>query len=274
MPRYSGTEARATLDGRLRLRPPFGPRVENHDASDFQAQRRAWNPRRPDIIELLETADAVEIQPIYYGSNHTFLVTLDAGDRGRSFAVYKPARGEYPLYDFPAGTLYKREAATWLLDDELKWGLVPPTVVGDGRYGVGSVQLFIEARSQGEVEVSELQRLVVLDILSNNADRKAEHCLIGRDGTLWGIDHGLTFNTQPKLRTVLWHFAGQSLPPEMLRDLGRLRTALSRCERPRVRQLAQLIARSEFVALRQRLDALLKDGVFPNPRYKSVPYRW
>jgi hypothetical protein len=248
--------------------------VTTQAAGGFQARGRAWNPRRPDIADLLGGAEQTDIQPIYYGSNHTFLVTLDGAGEGKSLAVYKPARGEYPLYDFPTGTLYRREAAMWQLDSILGWELVPPTVVRNGRYGTGSVQLFIESHSEGEIEVAELQRLVLLDVIGNNADRKAEHCLLGWDSTLWGIDHGLTFNAQFKLRTVLWHFAGGSIPEDQRKDLRKLRGSLARCDAPHVRRLTELVSRQEFVALRQRVDALIRDNVFPNPRYKSVPYRW
>jgi hypothetical protein len=248
--------------------------VNNQEVDGFQAQGRAWDPYRPGITELLETAIQTDIQPIYYGSNHTFLATVDGGTAGRSFAIYKPARGEYPLHDFPAGSLYRREAAMWVLDNILGWNIVPPTVVGGGRYGAGSLQLFIESRAEGEIPVSELQRMVLLDVVANNADRKAEHCLLGSDGTLWGIDHGLTFNSQLKLRTVLWHFAGDVIPDAQLADLRRLKSVLARCDVHGARRLADLISRQEFLALRHRVDAVLRDGVFPNPRYKSVPYRW
>jgi hypothetical protein len=248
--------------------------VKQQEAEGFQPQGKAWNPRRQDIAQLLESATPTDIQPIYYGSNHTFLVTLDGGVAGKSLGVYKPARGEYPLYDFPTGTLYRREAAMWVLDILLGWELVPPTVVSAGRYGRGSVQLFIESRSEGEIEVGELQRLVLLDVIANNADRKAEHCLVGRDDSLWGIDHGLTFNAQFKLRTVLWHFAGEPIPDEHCHDLRKLRTVLARCDTPDVRRLSQLISKQEFIALRHRVDAVIREGEFPDPRYKAVPYRW
>jgi hypothetical protein len=178
----------------------------------YQPAGRAWNPYREDVVVLLERAGEVAIQPIYYGSNHTFLVTLDAGAFGRSLAIYKPARGEYPLYDFPSGSLYKREIATWLVDTLLGWAVVPPTVATRGTHGVGSLQLFIEAGDAEDITVTDLQRMTLLDLVANNADRKGEHCLVTPGGKLWGIDHGLTFHAQPKLRTVLWHFAGRPIP--------------------------------------------------------------
>jgi hypothetical protein len=242
-------------------------------SNGFQAQGQAWDPSRPDIVDLLSAADHVEIEPIYYGSNHTFLVTLECDEAGRSLAVYKPARGEYPLYDFPNGTLYRREIASWVVDDILGWSVVPPTVSSQGAYGVGSLQLFIEAHQSGEIALLELRRLCLLDILYNNADRKAEHCLVGDNGKLWGIDHGLTFHSQPKLRTVLWHFAGSRLASDDLADLKRLRIVLSQ-QGVGLSRLRDLLSRREMSALLARLDRLIADGAFPDPRHKAVPYRW
>lgn len=239
----------------------------------YQNQGHAWDPGRPDIIQLLKSADHVEIEPIYYGSNHTFLVTLEHADAGQSLAIYKPARGEYPLYDFPNGTLYRREIASWEVNAILGWNVIPPTVSSDGVYGLGSLQLFIEPHDNGEIAVLELRRLCILDILYNNADRKAEHCLVGDHGKLWGIDHGLTFHYQPKLRTVLWHFAGSKLPSDDLADLKRLHIVLNQLGVDD-QNLRSLLSKREWGALLMRLDQLIAEGCFPNPRHKSVPYRW
>jgi hypothetical protein len=249
-----------------------GPRGSGARAG-YQELGRAWDPFRPDVMSLLETAAFDEIEPIYYGSNHTFLATLRSDEEGESLAVYKPARGEYPLYDFPNGTLYRREVASWELSELLRWSVVPPTIVTSGTYGVGSLQLFIEAHAGGEVSVAELRRLCLLDLLLNNADRKAEHCLVGDGGKLWGIDHGLTFHHQPKLRTVLWHFAGSRIQVDDLADLKRARIELGRGTE-RAAALRGLISSREWNALLARLDRLIGDGCFPDPRYKPVPYRW
>jgi hypothetical protein len=242
-------------------------------SNGYQAQGQAWDPSRPDIVDLLQTANQVEIEPIYYGSNHTFLVTVESDGAGRSLAVYKPARGEYPLYDFPNGSLYRREIASWVVNDILGWNVVPPTVNSQGAYGVGSLQLFIEAQQSGEIALLELRRLCLLDILYNNADRKAEHCLVGDQGKLWGIDHGLTFHYQPKLRTVLWHFAGSKIASDDLADLKRLRIVLTQ-NSVREPKMRELLSKREWNALLARLDRLIADGCFPDPRYKAVPYRW
>jgi hypothetical protein len=246
----------------------------NPPGTGFQTSGQAWDPCRPDVEHLLTSARHLHLQPIYYGSNHCFLVTLDAGKQGCSLSVYKPARGEYPLYDFPSGTLYRREVATWHLNKLLGWNLVPPTVVATGKHGIGSLQLFIEAASEGELRVIELQRLALLDVLLNNADRKADHCLVGENSKLWGIDHGLTFHVHPKLRTILWHFAGTRIPTEERAQLQRLLKTLESRTQADALALEELIAPAERRALIDRLCRLLESGRFPDPRYKPVPYRW
>ena len=240
----------------------------------YQSGGQAWDPSRADIVVLLSESKHCETQPIYYGSNYTFLVTLDGGPAGQSFAVYKPARGEYPLYDFPSGTLYRREVATYIVDHLLGWDQVPATVVADGKHGPGSVQLFIESTAEGEIEIRELQRLVLLDHIINNADRKAEHLLISGDRKLWGIDHGLTFHVQPKLRTVLWHFAGRRIAGEDRADIERLAASLTEKGDADVARLGELISAAEYRALTTRASRLAEGGRFPDPRYKPVPYRW
>lgn len=248
--------------------------MEHVNFPEYQPGRKAWSADRPDIVALLDSARHAVVEPIYYGSNHTFLVTLEDGAAGASLAVYKPARGEYPLYDFPAGSLFRREVATWLVDAILRWGVVPPTVVTRGRYGEGSLQLFVDAQPSMEVEIDQLRRIALLDVVINNADRKIEHCLPGRDGRLWGIDHGLTFHRDPKLRTVFWHFAGSQLMREERRDLSRLSRTIRNRSAPMAVQLSDCLSNSERRALQDRVDRLLETGRFPDPRYKPVPYRW
>ena len=240
----------------------------------FQVGASAWHPLRPDLVELLRRATHTAIRPIYYGSNHTFLVTVEAGDAGESYAVYKPSRGEYPLYDFSPGSLYRREIGTYLVSELLGWELVPATVETSGRYGIGSLQLFVEAYSSGEVAVAELRRVALLDLVVNNADRKGEHCLLGEGGKLWAIDHGLTFHQQPKLRTVLWHFSGDPITAQDLEALQSLRDELRNPRRCETRDLRRLISTVEWRALVLRVERLVSSERFPDPRYKAVPYRW
>lgn len=240
----------------------------------FQPGGHAWYPCRADIIPLLSQSSHEQCNPIYYGSNHTFLVTLRSPADGESLAVYKPARGEYPLHDFPHATLYRREIAAYLLDALLGWSIVPPTVETRGIYGVGSLQLFIEAVEEAEVEVHRLRRMALFDVIANNADRKIEHCLPGADGRLWAIDHGLTFHAQGKLRTILWHFSGAPLTAAEMGDIGHLHESLIGNQRREARRLKSLLSVLEWRALQLRVRRLLETAEFPNPRYKPVPYRW
>jgi uncharacterized repeat protein (TIGR03843 family) len=124
------------------------------------------------------------------------------------------------------------------------------------------------------VQVADLRKLVLLDLIANNADRKAEHCLSGPNGSLWGIDHGLTFHAQPKLRTVLWHFAGMEFQADEKRTLANLVRALDDHRQAHARQLKELLDRAEWLALRDRAGRLAAAKRFPDPRYKHVPYRW
>ena len=142
--------------------------------------------------------------------------------------MYKPQRGERPLWDFPRG-LDRREVAAYRLSETLGFGLVPPTLAREGPYGPGSIQLFVDAefeehyftlRERPEHRAA-LARLCAFDLVANNADRKSGHCLLGRDGRLYAIDNGLCFHVEPKLRTVVWDFSGEPIP-------GEIRTAASR----------------------------------------------
>ena len=161
-------------------------------------------------------------------SNATLLVEL-ALDGATGLAVYKPLRGERPLWDFPRG-LYRREVAAYLFSESLGWGIVPPTIVREGPHGEGSLQHFVMADfAQHYFTLMEdpahrlaLQRICVFDLIANNADRKSGHCLLGPDGAVYGIDQGLCFHVDPKLRTVIWDWAGEPIPPALVADVSRL----------------------------------------------------
>jgi uncharacterized repeat protein (TIGR03843 family) len=179
--------------------------------------------------------------------------------------VYKPARGERPLWDFPRG-LYKREIAAHHLSEALGWDLVPLTLCrDDGAYGEGSLQLFVDADfSQHYFTLYEdpahrarLERICVFDLLANNADRKSGHCLLGPDGLIYAIDNGLCFHVEPKLRTVIWEFGGEPIPEGCLEPLRRLAGAALPAP------LAELLAPGEGDALLARAQEVLDRGVFP-----------
>ncbi len=221
------------------------------------------------IIALLSQGEMEVLGLLPWSSNYTFLTTVRDASL-QCLAVYKPQRGERPLWDFPQGTLCLREVAAYLVSQALGWPFIPPTVLRDGPHGLGSVQLFIDAESEahhftfrGEY-VPELQRIALFDCLTNNADRKGGHCLRGKDGHIWAVDNALTFHTEHKLRTVIWDFAGQSVPEDLLKDLMAFRDRLAQSD-PLVETMTRLLAVEEMEALKQRLDTLLERATFPEP---------
>ena len=206
---------------------------------------------------------------IPWASNATLLTRVTHGEL-EGLAVYKPARGERPLWDFPTGTLYRREVAAYLVSEQLGWRLVPPTLARDGPLGVGSVQLYVEA--DPEVTAFELladdhpglARIAAFDVVTNNADRKAGHCLAGQDGQVWAIDHGLCFHVEAKLRTVLWDLAGTELEAPVLADLEALAAAAA--DGPLGASLGELLDPAEVAAIARRARTLARTGRLPAPR--------
>jgi uncharacterized repeat protein (TIGR03843 family) len=208
-------------------------------------------------------------------SNATMFVTCETPD-GALAAVYKPERGERPLWDFPSG-LWRREVAAYVLSQELGWDFVPLTVVReDAPLGVGSLQLFVDEDGESHYFTlrdeerwhDELHRLAVFDVVANNADRKSGHVLLA-DGRLWAIDNGLAFHRQPKLRTVIWDFAGEPLTELERAALERL------ADSGPPPALAELLEPAECAALCQRVSRLLAAGHLPAPRDDDWrPYPW
>lgn len=209
-------------------------------------------------------------------SNATLLVTCSLDGRDIR-AVYKPARGERPLWDFPTG-LYRREVAAYVLSQALGWDLVPETVTRrEGPFGPGSVQRFVPEDGishyftlvEDESWHSTLVAIAAFDVMANNADRKSGHVLLA-DGRLWAIDHGLAFHAAPKLRTVIWDFAGAPLAPDLLDDIDRL---LAGGLPP---SLDKLLDPAELAALADRASALATDGHLPEPDADREwpPYPW
>ena len=240
---------------------------------------RAWVSAE-DAHSLLARGTIVACDVIPWSSNYTFAAQLTVDGHPDFLAVYKPRRGEVPLYDFPDGTLYKRERAAYLLSQALGWAFIPPTIIRDGPHGVGSVQLYVEPEPRADFfrykddYRAELQRVALFDVIANNADRKAGHCIKARDGQLWGIDHGLTFNTTPKLRTVIWDYAGEPIPGPLLDDLLALRRDPARSAGLRG-ELEPLLTRSELDAFYKRLDAVLECRRYPSmASRRSIPWPW
>jgi uncharacterized repeat protein (TIGR03843 family) len=230
-------------------------------------------------LDRLRAAELAVLGVLTGASNHTLLVRMDDDQR---FAVYKPRRGERPLWDFPPGTLYRREVAAYEVSRFLGWDLVPPTVARDGPLGVGSVQRFVIHDPQESyftlIEDSgrhvRLAQLATFDLLINNADRKGGHVLrVTEPDGLVGIDHGLTFHVQPKLRTVVWDLGGAAILREWREDLGRLGIALADGSAS-VAGLHELLDAAEIAALRRRAGLLATCETLPDVAPDRRPYPW
>ncbi|MEX1023110.1 MAG: SCO1664 family protein [Dehalococcoidia bacterium] len=229
----------------------------------------AWKPREAWTESALREANFGELRLIHHSSNYVFLADLEHPEHGRGLGIYKPARGEQPLYDFPDG-LYSREIAAYEFDRLLGWDLVPPTVEAEGPHGPGSLQLFIEhdprqhyfeLREHDEHDWRFIQ-FAAFDLAANNADRKGGHLLLDPQGDIWGIDHGLCFNAVDKIRTVIWDYAGAALPDAWVEDLRRVRGCLADGA-PTAQPLLDRLAHGEAEALAARIDALVAQAVLP-----------
>lgn len=204
-------------------------------------------------------------------SNYTYLAQVHGKSGGETLAIYKPARGETPLDDFPHGTLGKREVAAHLVSAALGWQIVPLTVYRNAApLGPGSLQQFIAADMSEHYFTLMPQRapdfrvMAAFDVIVNNADRKSGHCLLDQAGHIWGVDNGLTFHPMPKLRTVIWEFAGEAVADPLRADAARLATELMAGERW-VKGLQQLISSAEIRALAQRAGRIADQGRYPEP---------
>ncbi|MDQ6747635.1 MAG: SCO1664 family protein [Candidatus Dormibacteraeota bacterium] len=229
----------------------------------------------PPAAGNLATAELEVVGRLAYSSNATFLVRYrssgDSQPEASSLAVYKPAAGERPLWDFPAESLFRREVAAYELSRWLGWDLVPDTVARlDGPLGPGSVQAFVDHDPEQhyftllEGRHRVFRRLAFFDMLVNNADRKGGHCLVDSGGRVWAIDNGLTFHPDPKLRTVIWDFAGQRLPAAERQAASRLAAALTGATEI-AQALSRLLAKEEVEALRARAVRLSQPGIYPAP---------
>ena len=231
-------------------------------------------------LELLQQGEIVSPQLTPQGSNYTFMVDVTHGSLACK-AVYKPRDGEAPLWDFPDGTLYKREYAAYLLSQTLDWDFIPTTVIRDGPYGVGSLQLCIDHDPRAnyyyirQSDPDPLRMVACYDLVTNNADRKPSHCIQDGEGKVWGIDHGLTFHSVLKVRTVIWDFGHESIPGHLLADLAEFREQLQRPD-GRVKELVNLVSQDEVAALQQRIEWLLKarqyPGLDPRPQWDQIPF--
>jgi uncharacterized repeat protein (TIGR03843 family) len=257
-------------------------------------------------LDLLRSGELSLHGRLVAASNGTFQGSVSLGGDSAT-VVYKPVQGERPLWDFPDGTLAQREYAAYVVSEALGWSVVPPTLLRDGPLGEGMVQLWIDEveRGPGETELVDivpqgrvpkgwvgvldaldgrhnpvtlvhaesdpLRRMAVFDAIVNNADRKGGHVLDPGDGRVFGVDHGVTFNADDKLRTVLWGWAGDPVPEELLEDVRKLADQLAG---KLGQELIELITAVELTATRERCAALLKTGVFPFPSddWPAIPW--
>jgi uncharacterized repeat protein (TIGR03843 family) len=245
-----------------------GERIENE-----------WRPADAFVLDALRDAEVCDLSLVYDSSNYVFLAALEHPEHGRGLGVYKPARGERPLHDFPPRTLYRREVAAYELARLLGWDLVPPTVGREGPHGPGSMQLFVEhdpsehyfsLRDAGEHD-DALVRMAAFDLLANNADRKGGHVVRDEDGHLWGIDNGLCFHEQMKVRTVIWDYSGRRLRKGWLQDVARVLDCLPEDEA--AASLRACLSERELDALTGRCRAMLERPVLPEMfAYRCVPW--
>ncbi len=237
-------------------------------------------PSDPDAEQFLRNARIGDGWLHPDASNYTFVVELES-EGCAAHGVYKPRAGEAPLWDFPRGSLYRRECAAYELGKALGWGLIPPTVEREGEAGEGSLQLFVPHDADSnfftfrDEREEECLRLAVFDVIANNADRKGGHCFVGPDERVWAVDNGLTFNADYKLRTVIWDFSGRRTPDALLADAARVADDLASGAGPLARALAPMLDESETDALLDRLRSLADDPHLPSPRSRrDLPWPW
>ena len=231
--------------------------------------------------DLLLTGNATLQGMFLKGSNYTFLAHLEDSAGNSVQVVYKPAKGEQPLWDFPANSLGKREAAAYEVSQFLGWELVPPTVFRKKKLplGPGSLQFFFRhdpAMHFFALNGSNHEKLIAIctfDLVINNADRKGGHILQDEHGHVWCIDQGLCFHEEDKLRTVIWEFAGQFIPADLVEDIFRLETELGNKD-GLFETLSELLAPVEIGTLRERCKRLMANPVLPeyDQSRRMVPY--
>lgn len=273
--------------------PPAAADETPHDdgPGDANPDEAVFLPETPDLaldaaLGLLREGRLELIGRLLVSSNNALLGTVSLGDgadrdssirdgggqpaRPRLVApcVYKPVRGERPLWDFPDGTLAAREVAAYVVSAATPWAIVPPTVLRDGPFGEGMVQLWAHPDETADAVAMvvegdrRLRPIALFDAVVNNADRKVGHLLPMPDGHVHGVDHGICFNEEPKLRTVLWHWRGDRLSDDELEVLRGLRVGL---DGELGRALAPLLTPAELAATGRRIHALLTEGRFPHP---------
>lgn len=253
---------------------------EPDEAAGVVPRQSATGIDRATALRLLADGDLAVVGQLVVASNYTFYCTVTDASAAPPLVgtcVYKPTRGEQPLVDFPDGTLAGREVAAFLVSEAIGWDIVPPTVLRDGPFGQGAVQLWVDVDEAVDPvdlirrDIPELRRIALFDVVVNNADRKGGHLLALPDGRVQGVDHGICFSAESKLRTVLWGWRGDRLTADELAALRRLRSELANELGAR---LATLLSPLEVAATAARLDELLRARRFPQPPEdrRAVPW--
>ena len=231
------------------------------------------------VMTALEKGELALEGEFLWGSNYTFSVQIRY--EGLSLqGVYKPTRGERPLWDFPRASLARREVAAYVVSEALHWDLVPPTIYRqEGPIGPGSLQLYVEHDPEyhyfsfSDADRQRLRPVVLFDLLINNADRKGSHVLFDPGGHLWLIDHGVCFHQEDKLRTVIWDFAGEAIPEALCAAIAQFAQELKPGS-PLFSDLRKYLSGGETRALAERAQQLSMRGVFPDPHPNRRPYPW
>lgn len=231
-----------------------------------------WLPSLKSIVKVISEGN-LKVEGRFVDASNATLYAVVELDEQSVPAIYKPIAGERPLWDFPDGNLANRELATFLLSEALDLHLVPFTLLRDGPFGVGMVQEWINIDE--DIDIVELaggtdpkiRQLALFDAIINNTDRKYGHILPTGSGEIFGCDHGVTFHEDPKLRTVIWQFAGERFTPTEI-------TLLENARERAVAVVTPFITSMESAALHARIQELLKTGAFPEPRedWPAVPW--
>jgi uncharacterized repeat protein (TIGR03843 family) len=231
------------------------------------------------VIQILKDGELDVTGEFLWGSNYTFAVEISHKQKTLQ-GVYKPTQGERPLWDFPPESLARREVAAFLVSEALGWDFVPPTIYRqDGPFGPGSLQLYVDHDPEynyfsfSKDDLQRLRPVALFDLLINNADRKGSHILFDPDGRIWLIDHGISFHSDRKLRTVIWDFAGEPITDDLCSILAKFEALLLSGTDLR-HQLDLLLESREVSALTRRTQDLLSSRLFPNPPPNRRPYPW
>jgi hypothetical protein len=260
---------------------PDGAAGEDGDVVELDLGGFDHGDRRPpaddaEVATLLAEGELDLEGRLLDASNVTLIGAIRTDTLARE-CVYKPVVGERPLWDFPDGTLAGREISAHLVSEATGWRVVPPTVLRDGPFGPGMVQLWMDADPEIELtefvrrDLPELRRMAVFDAVVNNADRKGGHIIPMADGHVYGVDHGICFSAEPKLRTLLWRWAGKPLPVEALAVLERLDEQL---RGDLGEQLHEHLTRREVRRTQQRVAELLRTQVHPQPSAEWPALPW